>query len=149
MAKAATKKAVKPATKTAKPGRPVAAAKPIKAAKAAAPAKKPATIKAPVVSKDELRAQLEKVQATIASLRTKSREATRAAKASAAQVAELEAKVAQLEKKPSAHEKPTSPAPASGKAAKPRGRRAAVKAETNAAIEPAEPTVADSETAEE
>jgi len=145
MAKAAPNKAVKPA----KPGRRAAAAKPIKVAKAAAPAKKPAVVKAPVISKDELRAQLEKAQATIASLRIKSREATRAAKASAAQVAELEAKLAQLENKSSAHEKPSSPAPASDKPTKPRGRRPAVKAEPDAAIEPAEPVMADSETPEE
>jgi hypothetical protein len=149
MAKAAPKKTVKSATKAAKPGRRAAAAKPIKAVKASAPAKKSVPARAPVISKDELRAQLEKAQATIASLRTKSREATRAAKASAARVAELEAKVAQLEKKSSVHDKPTSPAPASDKSAKPRGRRAAVKAEPGAAIEPAEPVVAGSETPEE
>ncbi len=91
MAKSATKKTVKSATKAAKPGRRAAAAKPIKAVKASAPAKKSVAARAPVISKDELRAQLEKAQATNASLRTKSREATRAAKASAAHVPELEA----------------------------------------------------------
>jgi chromosome segregation ATPase len=148
MAKAATKKAVKPAKKAVKPGRRVAAAKPTKIAKAAAPVKKSATARAPVVSKDELRAQLEKAQATIASLRTKSREATRAAKASATQLAELEAKVAQLEKKLAVQEKPTSSAPTSEKPAKPRGRKAAVKAKPAAPIEPAEAGLADSETPE-
>lgn len=148
MAKAATKKATKPGKKAVKPGRRVAA-KPIKAVKAAAPAKKPATVKATVISKDELRVQLEKAQTTIASLRTKSREATRAAKASAAQIAELEAKVAQLEKKSSAQEKSTSPAPVSDKPAKPRGRRAAVKAEPDVPIEAAEPVPVDSETSGE
>jgi hypothetical protein len=147
MAKAATKKAVKSAKKGVKPGRRVAAAKPIKAVKAAAPPKKPATVKATVISKDELRLQLEKAQATNATLRAKSREATRAAKESAAQIAELEAKVAQLEKKLSSQEKPTtSSAPISDKPAKPRGRRTAVKAEPGESIEAAEPVPADSET---
>jgi hypothetical protein len=148
MAKAATKKAVKPAKKAVKPGRRVAAAKPTKNAKAAAPVKKSATARAPVVSKDELRAQLEKAQSLIAGLRVKAREATRAAKVSAAQAAELEAKVAQLEKKLAAHEKPTSPAPVAEKLAKPRGRRAAVKAVPDAPIEAAEAGLADSETPE-
>jgi hypothetical protein len=148
MAKAATKKAVKPAKKAVKPGRRVAAAKPTKNAKAAAPVKKSATARAPVVSKDELRAQLEKAQSLIAGLRTKAREATRAAKASAAQTAELQAKVAQLEKKLAAYDKPTSPAPVSEKLAKPRGRRPAVKAVPDAPIEAAEPVPADSETPE-
>ena len=98
MAKAATKKAVKPTTKAEKPGRRSTVAKATKASKAAPPAKKPAAVKAPAVSKDELRVQLEKAQTTIASLRTKSREATRAAKASAAQIAELEAKVQKIGK---------------------------------------------------
>ena len=146
MAKAATRKAVKPTTKAEKPGRRSTVAKATKASKAAPPAKKPAAARAPVVSKDELRVQLEKAQTTIASLRTKSREATRAAKASAAQIAELEAKVAQLEKTPAVKEKPKSAAPTAEKPVKPRGRRASVKAEPDAPIEPAEPVPADSET---
>jgi chromosome segregation ATPase len=149
MAKAATKKAVKSAPKALKPGRRVAAAKPTKSVKAAAPAKKPAAARAPVVSKDELRAQLEKAQTTITTLRTKNREATRAAKEAAARIAELEAKVAQLEKAPSVKEKPKSAAPTREKLVKPRGRRAAVKAEPEAPIEYAEPVLADSETPEE
>jgi chromosome segregation ATPase len=149
MAKAATKKTVKSATKAVKPGRRAAAAKPTKSVKAVAPAKKPAAARAPVVSKDELRAQLEKAQTTITTLRTKSREATRAAKEAAARIAELEAKVAQLEKTSSAKEKPTSAAPSAEKPVKPRGRRALVKAAPDAPIEPAEPVLADSETPEE
>jgi hypothetical protein len=148
MAKAAKKKAVKPAKKAVKPGRRVAAAKPTKIVKAASPVKKPATARAPVVSKDELRAQLEKAQSLIAGLRTKAREATRAAKASAAQTAELQAKMAQLEKKFAVQEKPTSSAPTSEKPAKQRGRNAAVKAKPAAPIEPAEAGLADSETPE-
>jgi hypothetical protein len=149
MAKAATKKAVKSPTKPVKPGRRVAAAKPTKSVKAAAPAKKLAAVRAPVVSKDELRAQLEKAQTTIAALRTKSREVNRLAKEAAARIAELEAKVAQLEKTSSAKEKPTSAAPSAEKPVKPRGRRAAVKAAPEAQIEPGEPVLADSETPEE
>ncbi len=149
MVKVATKKAVKPAKKPVKPGRRVAAAKPTKSVKAAAPAKKPAAARAPVVSKDVLRAQLEKAQTTITTLRTKSREATRAAKEAAARIAELEAKVAQLEKTSSAKEKPKSAAPSAEKPVKPRGRRAAVKAAPEAQIEPGEPVLADSETPEE
>jgi hypothetical protein len=91
MAKAATKKPVKPTTKAEKPGRRSTVAKATKASKAAPPAKKPAAVKAPAVSKDELRVQLEKAQTTITTLRTKSREATRAAKEAAARIAELEA----------------------------------------------------------
>ncbi len=129
MAKAAPKKTTRPA---AKPGRP--AAKTAKPVKAATPAKKPAlkapavkapAVKAQVVSKDELRTQLEKAQNTIATLRIKSREAVRAAKASAAQIGELEAKVAQLEKRLAAQQKPAKPAPAAPKAVKPRGRKPA------------------------
>jgi chromosome segregation ATPase len=146
MAKAAMKKAVKPAKKAVKPGRRVATAKPIKAVKAAAPATKPAAVKAPVVSKDELRLQLEKAQATIASLRAKSREATRAAKASAAQIAELEAKVVQLEKKLSPQEKPATTTPTAEKPTKPRGRKAAVKAEADPPVEPTGPEFAEAET---
>jgi hypothetical protein len=149
MAKAATKKAVKSAKKAATPGRRVAAAKPTKSVKAAAPAKKPAPVRAPVVSKDELRAQLEKAQTTITTLRTKNREAIRAAKAAAAHIAELEAKVTQLEKTSSVKEKSNSAAPTPEKLLKPRGRRAVVKAEPDAPIESAEPVLADSETPEE
>ena len=147
MAKA-TKKAVKPANKAVKPGRRVAAAKPTKIVKAASPVKKPATARAPVVSKDELRAQLEKAQSLIAGLRTKAREATRAAKASAAQTAELQAKVAQLERTSAVKEKPKSAAPSAEKPVKPRGRRPEVKAVPDAPIEAAERVPADSETPE-
>jgi hypothetical protein len=135
MAKAAPKKTAKPATTKAKPGRRPAATKTTKIAKAAAAVKKPAAPKAPAVSKDELRAQLEKAQNTIATLRTKSREAVRAAKLSATQIVELEARVAQLEKKLAAQAKPAKSAPATAKPVKPRGRK---PAETAAADVPVE-----------
>jgi len=149
MAKAATKKAVKSATKGVKPGRRVAAAKPPKSVKATPPAKKPAAVRAPVVSKDELRAQLEKAQTTITALRAKSREANRLAKEAAARIAELEAKVAQLEKTSPVKEKPMSATASADKPVKLRGRRATVKAAPEAPIEPGEPVLADSETPEE
>lgn len=146
MAKAAPKKAAKPATKAVKPGRRPAATKTTKIVKTTATVKKPAAVKAPVLSKDELRIQLGKALKTIDTLRTKSREAVRAAKASAAQIAELEARVAQLEKKSAIKEKPASPAPA---AAKPRGRKAAVKAGADVPAESAGTSSAEAETTED
>jgi hypothetical protein len=111
--------------------------------------KKPAAVKAPVLSKDELRIQLDKALKTIDTLRTKSREAVRAAKASAVQIAELEAKVAQLEKKSAVKEKPASPAPAAAKPVKPRGRKPAAKAGANAPAESADTAPAEAETTED
>ena len=134
MAKATPKKAAKPAAKTTKPGRRPASAKTTKVVKAAAPAKKPAAVKAPLVSKDELRAQLEKAQNTIATLRTKSRDAVRAAKAAAAQIVELEAKVTELEKKVGAQAKPAKPAATAAKPVKQRGRKAAAKADLDVPV---------------
>jgi hypothetical protein len=135
MTKAAPKKTAKPVTKAVKPGRHPVAAKTTKVGKAAAPVKKPAIVKAVVVSKDELRAQLEKAQIMIVALRTKSREAVRAAKASTAQIAELEAKVAQLEKKPTAQAKTAKPGTSTAKPAKQRRRKAAVKTDVDVPVE--------------
>src|SRR5271165_799943 len=103
----------KPATPTRKPGRPAAATAKTSAkvtkttaapehAGAAAPA-------APKLSKDELRARVEALERTNATLRTKSREAGRAAKTAAARIAELEDQVARLEKQAA-----PPPAPAEG-----------------------------------
>src|ERR1700712_4272442 len=127
MAKAAPNKTAKAATEALKPSRHPAAAKASKVVKAAAPVKKPAAVKAAVVSKDELRAQLEKAQNTIATLRLKSREVVRAAKTSAAQIAELEAKVAQLEKKPTTQNQPAQANTAVAQPVKRRGGRVAKK----------------------
>jgi hypothetical protein len=82
---------VKPALKarTSKPARAVAAPKP---GLATLP-------RAPKLSKDELRAQVEKLERANATLRAKSRETNRVAKSSAARIAELEEEVARLEKK--------------------------------------------------
>ena len=52
---------------------------------------------APKVSKNELRAQVEKLERTVATLRTRSREAVRAAKQAAARIEELEAQLAAKE----------------------------------------------------
>ena len=51
------------------------------------------------LSKDELRAQVEKLERANATLRAKSRETNRAAKSAAARIAEFEGEVARLEKK--------------------------------------------------
>ena len=146
MGKAAPKKTAKPAAKTTKPGRRPTGAKTTKVVKAAAPAKKPAAVKAPLVSKDELRAQLEKARNTIATLRAKSREAVRAAKAAAVQIDELEAKVAELEKKVGAQAKPAKPASAA-KPVKQRGRKAAVTGDADAPVESDELVPAEAGTA--
>jgi hypothetical protein len=106
IAKSSRNKAAKPAVKGRGPGR-----SPATAAKSAATAKRPKVtpvaatrraVSAPPavqkVSKDELRAQVEKLERGNATLRAKNREATRAAKTAAARVAELEEQVAGLEK---------------------------------------------------
>jgi chromosome segregation ATPase len=91
-----------------KPGRPAAAsAKPAgkgrtsKSARASAAPKRTAAAlpQAPKLSKDELRAQVEKLERANATLRAKSRETNRAAKSAAARIAELEGEVARLEKR--------------------------------------------------
>jgi hypothetical protein len=61
------------------------------------PTRAPAARPAPAVSKDELRAQVEKLELLVATLRAKSRETNRAAKAATARIAELEDQVAKLE----------------------------------------------------
>jgi hypothetical protein len=103
---AKSSKTTKPAAKGRGTGRPTATA-----AKTAAKAKHPKVTKvvaakrAPIaaapaqkLSKDELRAQVEKLERGNATLRAKSREANRTAKTTAARVAELEEQVARLEK---------------------------------------------------
>ena len=65
----------------------------------------------PKLSKDELRAQVDKLERANASLRTKNREAGRAAKAAEARIAELEAHVARLEKSAARRSQP-APEPA-------------------------------------
>jgi signal recognition particle GTPase len=126
MAKAAAKKTAAK-TKAKTPARkPVKAApaKTAKAVKAPAPkkpaAKKPAVVKkpaaakapaparAPAVSKDELRAQLEKLNNTITTLRAKNRDAVKALKVAESRIAELEHEISQIDVKPVAV-KPAAP----------------------------------------
>ena len=78
-----------------------ATAKPVKrrqpaVAPPAATRRKPAVAAAPTpkVSKDELRAQVEKLERTVATLRARSREAVKAAKQAAARIEELETQLA-------------------------------------------------------
>jgi hypothetical protein len=115
MAKAATKKTTK-TSKTAKPekGSP---SKPVRAtavklaktarapsgkkpaAKAAVSAKKIPAARAPVISKEELRSQIEKLTTANATLKMKNREAVKALKAAEARIAVLEHQIGQSEAK--------------------------------------------------
>ncbi|WP_284945659.1 hypothetical protein [Acidisoma cladoniae] len=63
------------------------------------PAKRIAVAPLPKISKDDLRAQVTKLELTVTTLRAKNREANRAAKMMAAKIDELEEHAAQLEKK--------------------------------------------------
>ncbi len=77
------------------------------------------------VSKDELRAQVEKLERTVATLRTRSREAVRAAKQATARIEELEAQLA-------AKQQTLKPAPTAPRAAA-RTPKPATSADTQAA----------------
>jgi len=109
-----------------KPGRSAKAAVPAKPAgrptpAAKGPARALAAPPAPKLSKDELRAQVEKLELVVARFRTKSREANRTAKTATARIAELEEQVAQLERAAKSQATPAMPTKA---AAKPRqGKR--------------------------
>ncbi len=82
MARATTSKT---AGKTRAKGRVAAASRTRTPASAAKASDKPqAAAPAPKISKDELRAQLQKLEQTVATLRAKNRELTRAAKGGAA-----------------------------------------------------------------
>ena len=70
----------------------------VKSQKAAVVPRQTTPTPAPKLTIGELRAQVEKLELTVATLRTKSREANRAAKHATARIAELEAEVAQLQK---------------------------------------------------
>src|SRR3954447_18456469 len=103
---------------------PPSPAKPAKAgAKTPAPkgtARKALAERAPVVSKDELRAKVEKLERNNAALRAKGREATKAAKTAAAHIAELEEEVVRLEKQIASQ---AASAKRSAKRSEARGRR--------------------------
>jgi hypothetical protein len=85
----------------------------------------------PKISKDDLRAQVTKLELTVTTLRTKNREANRAAKMIAAKIGELEEHVAQLEKKLA------SQATAATRSAKaPRVKRASLEIDPGDAVPP-------------
>jgi hypothetical protein len=109
--------AKKPATPRCKPGRPAASVKASAKAPAAASKRPTAASSAATPSKDELRALVEKLEASNATLRTKNRGANRAAKITAARIAELEQQVAQLEKQAPL---PPSAPPSSAKKSRPK-----------------------------
>ena len=110
----------------------------------------PSTVRAtaaPKLSKDELRAQVEKLERANEKLRAKSREANRDAKSSAARIAELEGEVARLEKKAA------SQAAAAGRDSKsraaPRSKRQSSSRDPGDAVPPGvaveEPTSVDAD----
>ena len=109
----------KPTRGAGKPGRPALAT-----TRKMPPAPLAAT-PAPKLSKDELRAQVAKLEASNATLRTKSRDMNRAMKAATSRVAELEAEVATLHEQAAAAQ--VAPEPAEAPKA-PRRTRAARKA---------------------
>jgi hypothetical protein len=95
---AGARKPGRPAAVSAKPAVKRRTSKPARAA--AAPKPGPAALaRAPKLSKDELRAQVEKLERANVTLRAKSRETNRAAKSAGVRIAELEGEVARLEKK--------------------------------------------------
>ena len=95
MARGVKAKAAEPARRARKPVPPAKAKAKVAAAKK--PAAKPSVTPARTLSKDALRAQVEKLDRANTALRTKNREANRAAKLSAARMAELEGEVARLQ----------------------------------------------------
>ena len=130
---------VAPKSTGRKAGRPavavVAAKAPAKVTKVAAAPKRVPVAAAPALklSKDELRVQLEKLERANATLRAKSREANRTAKAATARIAELEEIVARLEQKAA----PATPAKVEKAAAKPtRVKRQSGKGGPGAAVPP-------------
>ena len=129
--RAKTTKTAKVAVRGRKAGHPAASVK--RPTKKAAGTPKGAVSKAspkhtprmapspPKLSKDELRAQVEKLERANVNLRAKSREANRQAKITAARIAELEEQVARLEKQLVAQ---TATAGGDRAALAPKGRRA-------------------------
>lgn len=114
-----------------------------------------------VVTKDELRAQVEKLERANATLRAKSREAGRAAKLAAARIEELEAQVTKLERSAIPKEAPARTKAARSKAVTPdpkparstRGRKPSGNQDPGDAVPPGvavdepEPMDAEAETA--
>ncbi len=107
---ARTTNTTKPGAPARKPGRPISSAK-----KASANVTRtPAAGASPKLSKEELRARVEKLERANATLRAKGRELGRNAKSDAARIEELEEQVARLEKPA---DSPTSRARSGGTAA--------------------------------
>ena len=122
----------KSATRGRKPGRPLSAgAKPGRKAAGTAKASRSAASRralspaapTPKLSKDELRARVEKLERANATLRTKGREALRNARDAAARIAELEGQVARLEKRVASETEPTAVGRAAGPGRSRRTRR--------------------------
>ena len=105
MARAVTPARTKKPVAKATPARPVASAKRVPAKTASAPKL------GPKLGKEELRAQVEKLERTNLTLRAKNKEAGQSAKAAAARVAELEIQVEQLEQKAASQKAPAKAAP--------------------------------------
>ena len=84
-------------TKPASASRVVKTRQPAPAKPATTRSKPAAASSVPKISKDELRAQVEKLERTVATLRARSRDAVRAAKQSSARIEELEAQLARKE----------------------------------------------------
>ncbi len=103
------------ATRTTKPVSKAPSTRSVPAAKRA-PA---AAASAPKLGKEELRAQVEKLERANATLRAKSKQAGQSAKAAAARVAELEAQVEQFEQAAAAAKAPAKAAVRKGDSAKP------------------------------
>ena len=97
MARGVKAKTAEPARRARKPVPPAKAKAKVAAVKKPAAAARPSATPARALSKDALRAQVEKLERANTALRTKNREANRAAKLSAARMAELEGEVARLQ----------------------------------------------------
>ena len=97
MARGVKAKIAEPARRARKPVPPAKAKAKVAAAKKPASGAKPSVTPARALSKDALRAQVEKLERANTALRTKNREANRAAKLSTARMAELDGEVARLQ----------------------------------------------------
>ena len=93
----------------ARPAKAAGTSKPTRTTRVIASSlKKTATVPAPKPSKDELRAQVEKLERANALLRARSRESRGLAKTAASRIAELEDQVAQFEKNEKKLSRPAS-----------------------------------------
>jgi len=92
-------------TKSAKVARAPIAKKAV--AKANVPAKKTRAPRTPVITKDELRGQIEKLTAVNAILKSKGRETAKAQSAAEGRIVALEHQIRQTETKAAIEEKPT------------------------------------------